>query len=294
MIISGKNINKKIKQLNFEAVSILLNNSLYDEKYKIKIKCVKCKKEYIYTVKTLMYKEIKCKCNTYSLKIKAISDKYKIDVQDYYYDNNSKKVYITYKCKQCGKIIRNRYDYIENSLICNECKNINKTIEIQNIVNDKYGNIYKINGVYTGYHSYINVTCLKCGYEYFITPANLIAGKRCINCSVKQSKACDIIDSYLDKNNIRYVKEFMFDDLKFKRNLRFDYAIFDKNNQIKLLIEYNGKQHYIDERWGDNFELCQKRDNIKIEYCKNNNINLLIIPYYDEKNIEQILKKYIL
>ena len=36
------------------------------------------------------------------------------------------------------------------------------------------------------------------------------------------------------------------------------------------------------------------KDNIKTEYCKNNNIKLLRIPYYDFNNIEKILEKILL
>jgi len=36
------------------------------------------------------------------------------------------------------------------------------------------------------------------------------------------------------------------------------------------------------------------RDKKKNEYCKNNNIRLLRIPYYEFKNIENILKNLLL
>ena len=33
------------------------------------------------------------------------------------------------------------------------------------------------------------------------------------------------------------------------------------------------------------------KDNIKTQYCKDNNIKLIRIPYWDFDNIEEILKK---
>ena len=43
-----------------------------------------------------------------------------------------------------------------------------------------------------------------------------------------------------------------------------------------------------------NFELTQKRDKIKNEYCLNNNINIIRIPYWEFKNIENTLNQLIL
>jgi hypothetical protein len=42
---------------------------------------------------------------------------------------------------------------------------------------------------------------------------------------------------------------------------------------------------------GENFGIQQKIDQIKREYCKNNNIKLLEIPYWDFDKIEEILNK---
>lgn len=41
----------------------------------------------------------------------------------------------------------------------------------------------------------------------------------------------------------------------------------------------------------NNFEQTQKRDKIKDDYCKENNINLLRIKYTEINNISQILEK---
>ena len=40
-------------------------------------------------------------------------------------------------------------------------------------------------------------------------------------------------------------------------------------------------------------EIIVKHDNIKNEYCKNKNIDLLRIPYYNYRTIENILEVYI-
>ena len=65
----------------------------------------------------------------------------------------------------------------------------------------------------------------------------------------------------------------------------FDFAIFDNNNQLQYLIEYDGIQHFTAQgytsAWNtqENLEKTQKRDAIKNQWCKENNIPLIRIPY---------------
>ena len=86
------------------------------------------------------------------------------------------------------------------------------------------------------------------------------------------------------ENNIIFKEEYTFDDLIGKNNhrLRFDYAIFNKNNNLDFLLEFDGIQHYInDSTFFSNNEQVKRYDKIKDEYCKNHNIKLVRIPYYE-------------
>ena len=47
------------------------------------------------------------------------------------------------------------------------------------------------------------------------------------------------------------------------------------------------------EQINNDFESRKRRDKIKDNYCKNNDITLIRIPYTDFNNIERILNKYI-
>ena len=74
--------------------------------------------------------------------------------------------------------------------------------------------------------------------------------------------------------------------------LRFDFYL----NKYNTLIEFDGQQHFrpVDFFNGEEgFRLTQLRDNIKNEYCKNNNIPLLRISYKEINNIENILNNFI-
>lgn len=64
-----------------------------------------------------------------------------------------------------------------------------------------------------------------------------------------------------------------------------------------MCIEYDGEQHFLKGCFGDtNGQVLletQKRDNIKTQYCLDNNIKLVRIPYWEFNNIENILKQAI-
>lgn len=122
---------------------------------------------------------------------------------------------------------------------------------------------------------------------------NLKNGQGCRLC--RESKGEKAIDSYLQNHNIRYIREYRFNDCKYKRTLPFDFYIED----INIAIEFDGEQHYNSLSFGgkekqeatDRFKEIQTRDAIKTKYCADNNIKLIRIPYWDIDNIEVILDK---
>jgi hypothetical protein len=121
-------------------------------------------------------------------------------------------------------------------------------------------------------------------------PYNHEKGQGCPKC--KESKGEREIREYLEKNKIKYKPQKRFSDCKDKRPLPFDFYLIDYN----ICIEYNGRQHYepVDIFGGVNeFHKTQKRDKIKMEYCKNTNTPLIIIKY-DENVVNKINNYYLL
>lgn len=149
-------------------------------------------------------------------------------------------------------------------------------------------------GEYVNSKTKIECLCKKCNFKFKTIPGDLIRGIGCPNCKI--SKGERKIEEFLDKNNLIYKIQYRIHDCCNKKPLPFDFAIF--YNDKLILIEYQGIQHYkaIDfankgKEWANKcFLLNQKRDNIKRDYCKNNNINLLEIPYWIE-DIEGYLKE---
>lgn len=102
------------------------------------------------------------------------------------------------------------------------------------------------------------------------------------------------IDQFLNKQNIQHQTEFpvIIDNVRY----RYDFYLPNYN----LFIEYDGEQHFepvcfnsSKEEAQINFELTQKRDQIKNKYCKDNDIHLLRIPYWEKNNIETIINNYL-
>jgi hypothetical protein len=53
----------------------------------------------------------------------------------------------------------------------------------------------------------------------------------------------------------------------------------------KYLIEYDGRQHFSDENTIFNYNETLKHDKIKNQWCKENNIPLIRIPYTHLKDL---------
>ena len=91
-------------------------------------------------------------------------------------------------------------------------------------------------------------------------------------------------------NDINFVFQMKFDDLKYKSNLYYDFYI----PYLNTLIEYDGEFHYFDIFKNGSFETSLMRDELKNKYAISNNIDLIRIPYWDFNNIESILTQKLL
>ena len=123
-----------------------------------------------------------------------------------------------------------------------------------------------------------------CGNIKSIEGIHLTQGKitscGCLNCSSGEYE----IKQLLLKNHIDFIQEYSFPDLYRHKgySLRFDFAIFNSKKELITLIEFNGIQHYqVIPNYSDINDLLdlQERDQMKVEYCKQHNIPLKIIPY---------------
>lgn len=137
------------------------------------------------------------------------------------------------------------------------------------------------------------ITCLSCGQVFLTSFLNFTqhGGQLCDKCQPKMSYGASRVKSWLDSNHVEYVQEKWFQDCKDINPLPFDFYL-PKYNTI---IEYDGIQHFKDlsETLYNHMPLeeTKRHDSIKNEYCKNKNIKLIRIPYWEKNNIDDILDK---
>lgn len=172
--------------------------------------------------------------------------------------------------------------------------NYNTNQKLVDLTNQKFG---KLTVLYRGDNIGEQPTWIcrcDCGtITHPIMGTNLRRGitKSC-GCLVSQGelKIRELFNQY----NIKFKSQVSFKDCHYKDMLRFDFGVYDDDNKLKYLIEYQGVQHYQEVEWTrDTLKDRQLRDNIKVEYCKNNNIPLLIIPYtkYSTLSINDLIVK---
>ena len=120
-----------------------------------------------------------------------------------------------------------------------------------------------------------------CGNIHYASTNSLTTGA-IGSCGCQRSRGENKINSILFENNINYQTQFWFNDLKDKKYLYFDFAIFNDDGTIKCLLEYQGIQHYHPEvLHGSWSNTPQQHDKMKKEYCQLHNILLVEIPYTD-------------
>lgn len=99
------------------------------------------------------------------------------------------------------------------------------------------------------------------------------------------------ISKILSQQNIAFVREYTFDDMRFDSGklARFDFAVLDSGGNVSYLIEFDGQQHYEYSNKGwctkEVYEKAKEHDYIKNKFCKNKNITLIRIPYFSLEEI---------
>lgn len=209
-------------------------------------------------------------------------------------------------CKNCNKtfII---YPSNQDKYLCSEkCRVewLNNNIYNTNEYKEKHINIGR-NSFYEKYNSmntniillesYINsrtkIKCLcKIHNETFkMIPSKITCGQTGCKKCMSKSKNEDLISDFLSSFEYKFTRQKIFDGCVDKNKLPFDFYLDDYNTAI----EYDGEGHYKPIPRGDmdldyaikELENIRRRDKIKTEYCNNNNIKLIRIPYWENDNL---------
>lgn len=185
------------------------------------------------------------------------------------------------ECLGCGSLHLINGSNLRNghsSKGCPSCRNRNQRLgNGKNLKNQKFGLLTALEATEERKFNCIVWKCqCKCGNITYVSTNSLTS-------KVTQSYGCLVskgekkISDLLTQANIFFEKQKKFIDCKDKDYLRFDFYV---NNEY--LIEFDGVQHFSWGRcWnGDNKEDIKRRDAIKNNYCLQNNIPLIRIPYW--------------
>ena len=249
------------------------------------IRCDLCKQIYSYKRGTSLYnsnRKYLCKlCNTRAVKtlLKACEEN-NIEILE---RSNNTTDFWTLKCNKCGEIFKRAPStWIQHS--CPNCGHRSSLTPIEKReeeIRKKFGP--EEFTVLDPSHQHF-VIKHKCGYVRTTTYYAFMHSKGCPICARTLSKGEFAIMSFLERNHISYISHAKMGQTK----QTFDFFF----PQYNLALEFNGIQHYKPIKiFGgeERFIQQQQYDSNKIEYCKNNNIELKIISYLDFDNIEVIL-----
>ena len=207
----------------------------------------------------------------------------------------SSKTKIKCKCKIDGY----EWEVVPSDLLykncgCPKCNGMYKTTEEFKQEMKEINDDIEILGEYIDAHTKIKCRCKIDGNIWKAKPNDLLYNKGCPKCN--ESKGEKRISRYLDNKNIKYKRQYKFDNCRSKDKLPFDFYI----PSLNVAIEYDGEYHYMIitrgkndtyERAFNRFVGTKVRDTIKTIYCKENNIKLIRIPYWDFDRIKEILEK---
>lgn len=212
--------------------------------------------------------------------------------------NPNKKIKVKHNCGNEYEVTLNNFKRGERCSVCRikenaEKRSISKEYVEKEIKKEEYLVIS-----FEDFKKSDDKLKLKCpkGHIFKTSWNSFQQGSRCPYC--KTSKGENKIKDFLDSENIIYYQQYKFEDCKNNRSLPFDFYLPKYNT----CIEYDGEQHYKLTNFSGNMtikeqevrlEYYKQNDNIKTQYCQNNNIKLIRIPYWELNNIETILNDLI-
>lgn len=177
----------------------------------------------------------------------------------------------------CGNIKEVRNDNLKNNSTIS-CGCYHKEIISSDLIGKRFGKLVVIKQEPSKDGRTQWLCDCDCGKQKVVSSNNLLTGdtKSC-GCLISWKE--EEIANFLDKQKIRYERQYLFEDLRDERPLRFDFAILFNNN-ILGLIEYQGEQHFLNSYYSK--DKLKKHDKMKEDYCYKNNIPLLLLRKEDD------------
>ena len=139
--------------------------------------------------------------------------------------------------------------------------------------------------VFTSYQDKVyKIRCKECGNYFNAYPGNILhRALVCHFCEGSESIGEYLVRKWLDNNSIKYKDQIRINGIESRNS---NYVVIDfilSQSKRRIWIEYNGEQHYLYKIFFhksiENFNNQLRRDKNVRDYCKENNILLIEIPY---------------
>lgn len=280
---------QRAEQLGYDITILSYNGECYPLTYK----CNKCDSvytiEYARNIFDPRRKGICCKkCYNELLfqeKINSLKEECCSHELDFISISNKRNVKLL--CKNCGEIFTRDIYRLKNNYSCPYCGG--KKVSYRQFLN-RLSAIHSDDFIILNAEDYkslhINSILVKhkCGFCYKTSASNLLKNN-CPKCSKKDSRGERQLMRIFDNNQISYIYQYkvQIDN----RYYYFDFFLPD----INTMIEYDGAQHYMPvEYFGGEQQFAKQKniDNLKNDWCKNNNIQLIRISY--SQDIKKVLE----
>lgn len=281
---SNKEIDNKLFNINIKKLNPYVNMVKSN-----KFQCINC--NYIWTTSTNNILNNKSRCPKCSNRVRLTNEdidfklsfkkikrldnylnnhspiRFQCLIDDYIWKTTSKSIFgLNSGCPKCSNVAKLTNEEVDSKLI-------NRGIvRIDSVINSS---------------TPINFKCQKCTYIWLSAPNDIRSGKGCPKCNTPGINEKLMLQS-LDTNNIRYKLHYCIKKIDLESpSYTFDAYI----ENIRLAIEYNGKQHYEPTGFGSGdpeltYIKQKERDDYKREFCKKHKIILIEIDgrvYYGNK-----------
>lgn len=201
------------------------------------------------------------------------------------------------KCNECSHIFKMTPTNFRMGKGCPECAKIQRwdtrgritTEKFQQNLDKRYPKEFEVIGEYKGADVKILIKHKLCGHVKNVNAGSAYTHGGCPRC--RESKGERTITDYLERNGLLYQAQ---KPIKYKIDKRPLFLDFYVNG---IAIEYDGEYHYkpMPHAGGEKgLRIQQRRDAIKTQYCADNGIPLIRIPYWDFDNIDAILTEKLL
>lgn len=220
-------------------------------------------------------------------------------ISDVYFDNTSM---LKFKCKKenCNELFESSWNCVSSGRKCPYCAG--KRAGKSNSFVSKNPHILKewhpdknkkldLHSLTYGSRKLAWWVCSKCGHEWETAIKERSMGRGCPICNVSYGE--NMVFNILNSYEVGISPQHKFKGCTYIGQLRFDFYI----PSHRVAIEVQGRQHYMpidfsgrgEESALTQFEEQKIKDQIKRDYCKNNDIKLIEIPYWDFDNMENTI-----